>query len=214
MIKISPSLLSCDFANIAAELKRMEISGADMLHLDVMDGLFVPNFSFGNPVISSIRKCTEMILDTHLMIVEPERYIDRFIDAGSDIITFHIEACNDVALAIDAIHKRGVKAGIAIKPATPIESVYPYLNMCDMILVMTVEPGYGGQALIPYTVDKVKALADEVKRLGIKIDIQVDGGINEHTAKLVRDAGANVLVAGSYVFGADDPTTAVESLKQ
>ncbi len=213
MIKISPSILSCDFGKISDEIAAIKKAGADMVHLDVMDGNFVNNISFGIPVISSIRKCTDMFFDTHLMINEPERYLDKFIDAGSDMVTFHLEACSDAMKAIHKIHSRGIKAGISIKPATPAEAVFDYLEDVDMILVMTVEPGFGGQALIPSTLEKVKMLRDEINRRGSDAQIQVDGGINEKTAKLAVLAGADILVAGSYVFNADDRYAAIESLR-
>ena len=213
MTKISPSVLACDLSNLASEVKEIELAGADMVHLDVMDGMFVTNMSFGMPIIESLRKKSEMIFDVHLMIAKPERYAMRFIDAGADILTFHVEACEDSAALLDEIRKRGVKSAISVKPKTPIESIYPLLPKCDMVLVMTVEPGYGGQALIPECLDKVRVLRDEIERRGLSVDIQVDGGINSSNAKDAISAGANVLVAGSAVFGAKDKAKAINDIK-
>ena len=213
MIKISPSLLASNFSILSKEIKDIEDSGADMLHIDVMDGVFVTNISFGFPIIDSIRSLTDMVFDTHLMITKPERYIERFIDAGSDIVTFHIEATDKVEDCLDMIRNRGKRAGLSIKPGTPAEVVYPYLEKCDMILVMTVEPGYGGQALIPETLDKVRAIRAYISERGYDIDIQVDGGIKPENAKATIEAGANILVAGSSVFKAQDRRAAVDALR-
>ena len=213
MIKISPSLLASNFSILSKEIKDIEDSGADMLHIDVMDGVFVTNISFGFPIIDSIRSLTDMVFDTHLMITKPERYIERFIDAGSDIVTFHIEATDKVEDCLDMIRNRGKRAGLSIKPGTPAEVVYPYLEKCDMILVMTVEPGYGGQALIPETLDKVRAIRAYISERGYDIDIQVDGGIKPENAKAAIEAGANILVAGSSVFKAQDRRAAVDALR-
>lgn len=213
MVKISPSVLSADFSILGTEVENIKNSGAEMAHLDVMDGMFVSNMSFGFPIIASLRKVTDMFLDVHLMIEKPERYIERFIDSGADLITFHIEATEDVDACIDMIKKRGKKVSVSVKPNTPIEAVYPYLEKCDMILVMTVEPGYGGQALIPFCLDKVKTLREEITKRGLNVDIQVDGGINEKTAKAAREAGANVLVAGSAVFNCEDRKAAIDALR-
>jgi ribulose-phosphate 3-epimerase len=198
---------------MADETRKIENAGADMAHLDVMDGVFVPNFSFGLPVISSLRKHTDIFFDVHLMIVNPEKYIERFIDAGADLITFHLEATDDPKKCIGLIRGRGKSVGISIKPATPIEAVYPYLELCDMVLVMTVEPGFGGQSLIPYCLDKVKKLRDEINRRKLNADIQVDGGINEETSKSVIAAGANILVAGSSVFRGNDKKAVIDALR-
>lgn len=213
MIKVSPSVLSCDLSRLSDAVREVELAGADMVHLDVMDGVFVNNITLGIPVIRSLRDKTGLTFDVHLMIVSPERYIDGFIEAGADILTVHIEACEDVRAALLRIRELGCRAGLSVKPGTPIESVYEYLELCDMILVMTVEPGFGGQALIPATLDKVKTLRAELGKRGLDIDIQVDGGISERTAPEALRAGANVLVAGSAIFGAEDKSATIKALK-
>lgn len=213
MIKISPSVLACDFTKLGEEVADIERAGADMVHLDVMDGMFVTNISFGLPVIEALRKKSDMVFDVHLMINEPSRYAKRFIDAGADILTFHIEAEKNVGELLDFIRANGAKASLSIKPATPTSAVFPYLEKCDMILVMTVEPGYGGQALIPETLDKVKEIRNEIIKRGLSTDVQVDGGITPSNAKNAIDAGANVLVAGSSVFRAEDRKAAIDALR-
>ena len=213
MVKISPSVLAADLSNLASEVKDIEASGADMVHLDVMDGMFVTNISFGLPVIQSLRSKTNIIFDVHLMIDAPERYADRFIEAGADILTFHLEACKDSSDLLSRIREQGVMAGISIKPGTPVEEVYPYLDQCDMVLVMTVEPGYGGQKLIPETLEKVTKIKAEAERRGLNIEIQVDGGINGENAKDAISAGATILVAGSSVFGKTDRRAAIDALR-
>ena len=213
MVKISPSVLACNAAKLGEEVESIRLAGAEMAHLDIMDGMFVTNMSFGFPMVEALRKSTNIFLDVHLMIVKPERYIERFIDAGADLITFHLEATDIPDECIEMIKKKGKKAAISIKPKTPASAAFPYLEKCDMILVMTVEPGYGGQALIPECLDKVKEIRDEANRRGIEIDIQVDGGINEKNAKDAISAGANVLVAGSAVFKYDDRKAAIDVLR-
>jgi ribulose-phosphate 3-epimerase len=213
MIKVSPSVLACDLSRLSDEVKSIESAGADMVHLDVMDGAFVTNISFGLPVIASLRKNTDMFFDVHLMIDRPERYIERFIEAGADLVTFHYEACEDSLEAVKLIRAHGKKAGVSVKPGTPVEYVYPLLDYCDLVLIMTVEPGYGGQAFMPEMLPKIRELRAEIERRGVNVDIQVDGGINEETGKLVREAGANNLVAGSYVFKAKDRREAINSLR-
>ena len=213
MVKISPSVLAADLSNLASEVKDIEASGADMVHLDVMDGMFVTNISFGLPVIQSLRSKTNIIFDVHLMIDAPERYADRFIEAGADILTFHLEACKDSSDLLSRIREQGVMAGISIKPGTPVEEVYPYLDQCDMVLVMTVEPGYGGQKLIPETLEKVTKIKAEAEMRGLNIEIQVDGGINGENAKDAISAGATILVAGSSVFGKTDRRAAIDALR-
>ena len=213
MTKISPSVLSADLSNLAAEVKDIEESGADMVHLDVMDGVFVTNITFGLPVISSLRSKSNMIFDVHLMIDAPERYAMRFIEAGADILTFHLEATKEASELLSIIRSQGVMAGISIKPGTPAEDVYPYLEQCDMVLVMTVEPGYGGQALIPETLEKVRKIKAEIDRRCLDTVIQVDGGINADNAHIAVEAGADILVAGSSVFGKSDRKAAIEALR-
>ena len=213
MIKISPSVLAADFTKLGEELADIERAGADMVHLDVMDGVFVTNISFGLPVIEALRKKSRMVFDVHLMIVEPEKYVARFVDAGADIVTFHHEATKDTAAVLKMIKAKGAKAAVSVKPNTPVEEIYPYLELCDMVLIMTVEPGYGGQALIPETLEKVGKLKAEIKKRGLTIDIQVDGGINEKNAPDAISAGANILVAGSAVFKAQDRKAAIDALR-
>ncbi len=213
MIKISPSMLSCDFAKIGEELANIKAAGADMVHIDVMDGIFVTNISFGLSVIESIRKCSDMIFDVHLMIDRPERYAERFIKAGADILTFHVEATEKSEEILKTIRSLGCKAAISVKPNTPAEAIFDLLPLCDMVLVMTVEPGYGGQAFMPEMLDKIRRLKAEIDRLGLSVDIQVDGGINTENAKDVIAAGANILVAGSAVFKATDRRAVIEKLR-
>ena len=184
-----------------------------MLHLDVMDGLFVNNISFGIPVIQSVRKVSNIVFDVHLMIQAPERYITQFAEAGADLITIHYEACEDVAATLKMIRSLGKRAALSVKPKTPIEAVYPYLSLCDMILIMTVEPGFGGQSFMHDMLSKVEQLRKKIDDEGLCIDIQVDGGVNAETARLCREAGANILVAGSAVFRAEDKASIVAQLK-
>ena len=213
MIKISPSVLAADLSNLACEVADIESAGADMVHLDVMDGMFVTNISFGLPVIASLRKKSNMIFDVHLMIESPERYASRFIEAGADILTFHLEACKDPSSLLDEIRSQGVMAGISIKPNTPTESLYPFLEYCDMVLIMTVEPGYGGQQLIPETLEKVRKIKAEIQKRGLNVEIQVDGGINADNARDAVNAGASILVAGSSVFKNRDRKAAIDALR-
>lgn len=203
-IYLSPSMLSIDFTKIGEQLAIIEQAGTAYIHLDVMDGVFVPNISFGIPVIKGIRKASNMIFDAHLMIVEPEKYVEEFRKAGADIINFHLEATQDPKKVIDLIHSTGAKAGITIKPNTPVEAVKPYLRDVEMVLVMTVEPGFGGQKFMENQVPKIRQLALWKKEMNLEYDVQVDGGITQENVKLVLDAGANVIVAGSAVFGKED----------
>ena len=210
---VSASVLAADLLEIGNEIKKLEKNGVDMLHFDVMDGIFVSNITYGLPVLEQVRKATDMTLDVHLMIADPLRYVQRFADAGADIISFHSESESDVRETINAIKKAGVKAALAIKPNTPAESVYEYLPQLDMLLVMTVEPGFGGQSFISHTVDKVRLIRRKIEELGLECDVQVDGGINYETAPLAREAGANVLVSGSCLFKAEDMSEAVKKIK-
>lgn len=214
MVQVSPSILAADFANLQFEIEKVARAGADMLHVDVMDGHFVPNISIGFPVLKSIRKVTELFFDVHLMISDPLNYIPKFAECGADGITFHFEAVDDPAQVISLIHTLGKKAGVSLKPATPASELYPYLNQLDMVLVMTVEPGFGGQSFMDDMLPKIRELRAEANRRSIPLDIEVDGGITEKTAPLVRAAGANVLVAGSFVFHSEDPAAAIASLKR
>lgn len=213
MIYISPSLLAADFSRLGDEVKRIEISGADYLHLDVMDGNFVPNISFGFPVIESLRDKCGLVFDVHLMILHPERYVERFAKAGADIITFHLEATESPGEVIKAIKACGKKASISISPKTPADELFPYLSDLDMVLVMTVEPGFGGQSLIPETLDKVKALRRVIDAEGYNCNIEVDGGISEKNSLLVTTVGANVIVAGTAIFGSPDPQKTIANMK-
>lgn len=210
---VSASILSADFSKLSEELKKAEISGIDMIHYDVMDGHFVPNISFGIPVLKSIKKCTALIFDVHLMITDPINYVEEFAKAGADIITIHAESSSDIEKTIDKIHSLGIKAGLSIKPGTPSESIYKYLDKLDLVLIMTVEPGFGGQGFIDSTLEKITEIKRYIDKNQYTIDIQVDGGINDKTAQLVRNAGANNLVSGSYLFNATDMSMAVKSLK-
>ena len=200
---LSPSILSADYTILGEQIRTMDEAGAQYVHIDVMDGQFVPSISIGLPVIKTIRKCTDRIFDVHLMIEEPIRYIDEFAEAGADIITVHAESCRHLDRTIDAIKEKGIIAGAALNPATPLSAIEYVLPKLDMVLVMTVNPGFGGQKLIPYPVDKVRNLRELVKRSGNKIDIEVDGGINLSNVQEVVDAGANIIVAGSAVFNGD-----------
>ena len=211
---VSASLLGCDLADLRGEIKNIEKAGADWLHCDVMDGCFVNNISFGTPVLKCVRKVSDLPMDTHLMIDDPIRYIDDYAGLGSDYITFHLEAAPDPQAVIDRIHSHGKSAGISIKPATPVSAVKPYLATADMILVMTVVPGFGGQKFIPNTLEKISEIRYLLDSMGRdKVYIEVDGGINAETVKLCREAGADVMVSGSYLFGAEDKAAAVKSLK-
>ena len=213
-ILVSASVLSADMLNLEREIRRLESSGTDMLHFDVMDGLFVNNITFGLPILEQIRRKTDMTLDVHLMIDNPLRYIERFADAGADIITFHAEAGSNIRETIDAIKAAGKKPSVSIKPGTPAEVILPYLKDLYMVLVMTVEPGFGGQSFIPETLEKISEIRKEADRLGLDLHIEVDGGINPDTAGAVKAAGADVLVSGSYLFNADDMCDTVTIIKE
>jgi ribulose-phosphate 3-epimerase len=200
---IAPSILSADFANLGKEIRKTKEAGAKYLHFDVMDGIFVPSISFGMPVLSSIRSTTDQVLDVHLMIHEPIRYLEDFSRAGADIITIHYEACENVVETLNRIKELDVKAGVSIKPKTPADVLVPLLDKVDIVLVMTVEPGFGGQTLIPETLEKVKDIRGWVNNREEKIDIQVDGGIYHENVHEVLDVGANIIVSGSGIFRGD-----------
>lgn len=213
MMKISPSILSCDYGKIAEELKDMESAGADYMHIDVMDGHFVPNLTLGAPVIKCIRKATDVPFDVHLMISDPLAYIDDFCDAGADIITFHTECDSPIDETIEKILSRGVKASLTVKPKTPVEDIFPYLDKLSMVLVMTVEPGFGGQSFMEDMMAKVSALRNEINARGLNCEIEVDGGINEKTIAVAAAAGADVFVSGNALFSSPDRKAAVEKFK-
>ena len=214
MIKFSPSILTADFVHLGDAITELDNAKTDMFHLDVMDGLFVPNISIGIPVVDSIRKATDTILDVHLMIDRPHRYIEQFAKAGADIIGFHVEAGSDIDETIDLIHSFGKKACLTIKPKTPADAVFPYLEKLDMVLVMSVEPGFGGQAFMPESLPKITAIREKANELGLNIDIEVDGGINLETAPKAVQAGANVLVTGNVLFSAEDKTKRLQELRE
>ncbi len=210
---ISPSILASDFSKLGEEIKSIEEAGAELVHIDVMDGIFVPNITLGAPVIRCLKGKTSLPFDVHLMIEEPIRYIDDFASAGADIITFHAEASTDVAATINKIKSAGCKPAVAIRPSTPADVVFPYLDSLYMVLVMTVEPGFGGQSFMSETMPKVKEVREEISKRKLKTHIQVDGGIDDRTAAEAVKNGADILVAGSYIFKADDRKSAVELLK-
>ena len=206
---VAPSILSADFGNLERDIKMIDRSEAEWVHIDVMDGVFVRNISFGFPVMKPVRKATSKVLDVHLMIVEPEKYVRRFAEAGADYVTFHHEACADHLATIAEIKSAGAKAGVSVKPATPVEEVFPYLSELDMVLIMSVEPGFGGQSFMPHSLDKARALRKEIAEKGYNCLIEIDGGITPNNAGEVYGAGVDVIVAGSSVFNSENPEQAI-----
>ncbi len=213
MVKIAPSILSADFAKLGQEIKDVELGGADYIHIDVMDGHFVPNITIGPLIVNAVRPITQLPLDVHLMIENPDQYIEDFAKAGADYITVHVEACKHLHRTIQLIKGQGVKAGVVLNPATPLDSIKHVLPDIDMVLLMTVNPGFGGQKFISSVIPKIKDLAQMITSLGLPIEIEVDGGVNEQTAKLCIEAGATVLVAGSAVFNQEDRAQAISKLR-
>ncbi|MBD5068326.1 MAG: ribulose-phosphate 3-epimerase [Alistipes sp.] len=209
---VAPSMLSADFGHLDRDTRTVDRSAAEWIHIDVMDGLFVPNISFGFPVLKAIRRASAKCLDVHLMIVEPERYVERFVEAGADVVTFHFEAARDIPACIDLIRRAGARVGISLKPATPVAVLRDILPLVDMVLIMSVEPGFGGQSFMPASLQKVAELRAMIREQGLATLIEVDGGISAANARALYDAGADILVAGSSVFGAADPEQEISHL--
>jgi ribulose-phosphate 3-epimerase len=212
MIKVAPSMLSADFLHLEKDVELVN-EHADLFHLDVMDGVFVPNISFGFPIVEAIAKKSTKPLDVHLMIVQPEKYVDRFAKVGADMISFHVNATEDPAAVLAQIHSHGVQAGLVINPDLPVESLFPYLKDCDFVMLMSVFAGFGGQKFIEETYDRVRALKAEIQRQGLNIPIEIDGGVSAANSKALAEAGAEILVAGSAVFKAEDPAAVIQQMK-
>ncbi|MCK1238957.1 ribulose-phosphate 3-epimerase [Streptococcus uberis] len=211
--KIAPSILAADYANFASELKRIEETDAEYVHIDIMDGQFVPNISFGADVVASMRKHSKLVFDCHLMVVDPERYVEAYAQAGADIMTIHTESTKHIHGALQKIKAAGMKAGVVINPGTPVSALKPVLKLVDQVLIMTVNPGFGGQAFIPECLEKVEEVASLRETLGLTFDIEVDGGVDNKTIAACQKAGANIFVAGSYLFKASDLVSQVQTLR-
>lgn len=214
MAKIAPSLLSADFTKLADEVKEIEAVGTEILHIDIMDGHFVPNLTFGYSMVKALRPVSDMVYDVHLMMTNPLAYIENFAKAGSDIITVHTECDDDIDACIDMIHQCGVKAGLSVKPKTPAEALFPYLDKLEHILVMTVEPGFGGQSMMPECLDKIAVIKAECVKRGLSIPVMIDGGVNADNVQTAAKAGADMMVAGNAVFGAKDRAAAFKALTE
>ena len=214
MKTISPSILAADMLNLGKEIKKIETSGSKYVHIDVMDGVFVPNISFGMPIVSAVRRITDLTLDVHLMIVNPERYVEKFVERGADIVTIHIESTDheNILKSINIIHRLGKKIGLSIKPKTDYSAILPYIDLVDMILVMTVEPGFGGQKFMNETMEKVSKIRKVIEEKNLNVDIEVDGGINAQTLAIADESGANVFVLGTAFFGSENPKALVDGL--